>query len=118
MTVSDDAEALALKGWDVLAVGRRQAWLFVTFGSPSADCDERTIWIDTDFVLTDPSGEVNGSQNALVSAPLGALEPLVLRIVEDVAAEAERLALRFDDGSVLSISNVPNARDSQGWWLG
>jgi hypothetical protein len=46
-------ERLVLNGSDVLAVGRRQAWLFVTFASPMAERYERTLWIDTDFIVTD-----------------------------------------------------------------
>ena len=49
-------EELALEEWDVLAVGRRQAWPFVTFAAPTDEHGERTLWIDTDFAVADASG--------------------------------------------------------------
>jgi hypothetical protein len=87
-SVDDD---LGLRGWDVLAVGQRQAWPFVTFAAPTDERSERTLWIDTDFAVADGAG------HELVGTAL---------------------VIGFDDGSSLAVSNAPNARDSQGWWLG
>src|SRR5712691_4113071 len=57
-----DEDDLALKGWDVLAVGQRQAWPFVTFAAPTDERSERTLWIDTDFAVVDGAGrEVAGT---------------------------------------------------------
>jgi hypothetical protein len=111
MAGSGETEDLVLAGWDVLAVGLRQAWPFVTFGAPIDERDERTLWIDTDFSVTDESGsKVTGS-------PLTRLERLILLIVRDVALGRDDLVLRFDDGSSLAISNAPNASDSNSWWI-
>ncbi len=105
------AEDLALAGWDVLAVGLRQAWPFVTFAAPTDQRHERTLWIDTDFSVIDHSGrEVAGSR-------LARLEQLILLIVRDVALGPDDLVLRFEDCSVLAISNDANASDSDGWWI-
>lgn len=105
-------EELALEGWDVLTVGRRQAWPFVTFAAPTDERGERTLWIDTDVAVADGSGR------DLEGTVLARLEPLVLLIVSDVSFRDDELVIAFDDGSSLKVANAPNARDSDGWWLG
>jgi len=108
---SDDDD-LVLHGWDVLAVGQRQAWPFVTFAAPTDERSERTRWLDADFAVTDGAGR------ELAGTPLARLEPLVLLIVSEVTPGDEELVIVFDDGSALSVSNTPNAPDSQGWSIG
>jgi len=117
MTGHEGADKLALHGWDVLAVGRRQAWLFLTFGSPDTDRTERTIWIDTDFTVTDSNGHSRRGRSDGDGTPLALLEPLATLYVEEVELGEDDLRLRFDDGSTLTVANRPNARDSQGWWV-
>lgn len=106
-------DLLDLVGWDVLEVGLRQAWPFITFGAPTPEREERRLFIDADFSMTAASGEsVEGT--ALVR-----LEPLTLRIVEEIQLAAELLTLRFDDGVVLTVSSLANP-DTVGppWWIG
>lgn len=104
-----DSPELDLIGWDVLAVGRRQTHLFVTFGSPEITRAERRLWIDTDF-------KVEGTGAADVGG-VGELEPLVTLIVKTWSTEGGELALTFDDGTRLTISNEPNAPMSDVWYL-
>ena len=111
MTSSAGGNDLTLRGWDVLVVGQRQAWPFVTFAAPTDERRERTLWIDTDFAVADASGEFTGTA-------LSRLEPLILLIVREVTAGNDKLVIEFDDGAYLTVSNVPNAPDSQGWWIG
>jgi hypothetical protein len=107
--VEDD---LALHGWDVLAIGQRQAWPFVTFAAPSDERTERTLWIDTDFSVADDAGrELSGTA-------LARLEPLILTIVREVTAGDDELVIAFNNGLSLSVANAPNAPNSQGWWIG
>jgi hypothetical protein len=107
MTSTDHVPELV--GWDVLTVGRRQAWLFVTFGAPTEARDERTLWIDNPWRI-----EPGGSGQAT----LADLEPLVTLYVDEVDLGTEELSIRFDDGRRLVIVNAPAERDSDGWWLG
>jgi len=109
---SSDEDDLALHGWDVLAVGQRQAWPFVTFTEPTDQRCERTLWIDTDFAVADGAGR------ELEGTALARLEPLILMSVSDVSAGGDELVIAFDDGSSLTVANAPNAPDSQGWWIG
>jgi hypothetical protein len=107
-----ETDDLRLEGSDVLVVGQRQAWQFVTFAAPTDARSERTLWIDTDFAVVDAAGEeVEGTA-------LARLETLIVLIVREVMVDEGRLVIRFDDGSSLSVSNLPNAPDSQGWWIG
>jgi hypothetical protein len=106
MTPTDPVAELV--GWDVLNVGRRQAWLFVTFAAPTAERDERTLWIDNAWRI-----EPVGSDQAT----LADLEPLVTLYVEEVDVGTEELSIKFDDGRRLVVANAPADRDSQGWWL-
>ena len=92
----------------MLTVGRRQAWLFVTFGAPTAERVERTLWIDNPWRV-----EPGGSDQAT----LANLEPLVTLYVENVELGTDELSIRFDDGRRLVVANVPTHRDSDGWWL-
>ena len=101
-------QATELVGCDVLAVGRRQGWLFVTFASPTPARDERTLWIDNPWRV-----EPNGSGQAA----LADLEPLVTLYVEKVDVGTEELSIRFDDGHRLVVVTPPADRDSEGWWL-
>ena len=110
--VPSDDNDLALHGWDVLAVGQRQAWPFVTFAAPTDERSERTLWLDADFAVADAAGR------ELAGTPLARLEPLVLLIVSEVTPGDDELVIVFDDGSALSVSNTPNAPDSQGWSIG
>jgi hypothetical protein len=107
-----DSSALLpdLSGCDVLAVGRRQAWLFVTFGAPTADRAERTLWIDNSWRLESSRGAGGG-------ATLSDLERLVTLYVEAVEQEADELSIRFEDGSRLLVANEPADPDSDGWWV-
>lgn len=73
-----------LIGWDVLAVGRRQTHLFVTFGSPEPIRAERTLWIATSFEVQ--------SSGATKSGGVGDLEPLVAVTVKLSAAWAASLS--------------------------
>jgi hypothetical protein len=97
-----------LVGCDVLTVGRRQAWLFVSFGAPTAERQERTLWIDNPWRI-----EPGGSDHAT----LADLEPLVTLYVEEVDLGTEELSIRFDNGRRLVVANAPADRDSDGWWL-
>ena len=97
-----------LVGSDVLTVGRRQAWLFVTFGAPTAEGEERTLWIDNPWHI-----EPGGSDQAT----LADLEPLVSLYVKEVDLGREELSIQFDDGRRLVVTNTPANRDSDGWWL-
>jgi hypothetical protein len=99
-----------LRGWDVIAVGRRQAWLFVTFAAPSPKRQERTLWIDNPWRIDgdQPSGEPT----------LADLERLVALLVEAVEERARELSIRFDDGLLLTIATEPADPDSDGWWFG
>jgi hypothetical protein len=109
-------DELDLIGWDVVAVGRRQAWLFVTFAAPSSERTERTLWIDTTFrVRLATGGETVGVP--VSGTGLADLEPLVTAFVEDVVLDKDRLALRFDNGSTLQVENAPEAAESSMWWL-
>jgi hypothetical protein len=100
-----------LTGWDALAVGRRQAWLFVTFGAPTTDREERTLWIDNPW-------RVESLRGADAQGTLANLEQLVTLYVETVEQGPDELSIRFDDGSRLLVVNEPAHRDSDGWWLG
>jgi hypothetical protein len=109
---SSDEDDLALHGWDVLVVGQQQAWPFVTFAGPPPERSQRTLWIDTDFAVTDGDGR------ELAGPALARLEPLIVLFVSEVTAGDDELVIAFDDGSSLSVSNAPNAPESQGWWIG
>ena len=105
------SDELELVGWDVLAVVRRQAWLFVTFGSPPPERAERTLWIDTTFRVGEAE-EVASSEGGLAD-----LEPLVTAYVTNVVPGREDLRVDFDTGTTLQIANEPDARDSGAWWI-
>jgi hypothetical protein len=94
-----------------MAVGRRQAWLFVTFGSPLPERAEPTLWIDTTFRVGDEEAA------AISHGALTRLEPLVTAYVTDVALDGETLRLEFDTGFTLSVANEADARDSGVWWI-
>jgi len=98
-----------LVGWDVLAVGRRQAWLFVTFGAPDAERQERTLWIDNPWRVEPVVSD---------HATLANLEPLVMLVVQAVDVGTEELSIKFDDGRRLVVASAPADQDSEGWWLG
>jgi hypothetical protein len=100
--------AADLVGCDVLTVGRRQAWLFVTFASPTTERAERTLWIDNPWRI-----EPGGSDQAT----LADLEALVTLYVEEVDLGTEELSIRFGDGRRLVVVTAPADRDSDGWWL-
>jgi hypothetical protein len=99
-----------LTGSDVLAVGRRQAWLFVAFGAPTTDRQERTLWIDNPWRIV-------SSRGADAEGTLADLEQLVTLYVENVEQGADELSIGFDNGSRLLVVNEPARRDSDGWWL-
>jgi hypothetical protein len=105
-------DGLNLVGWDVLEVGLRQAWPFVTLASPG-EREERRLFIDTDFVVTGSGrGEIRGSA-------LTRLEPLVALLVRDVRRGSTGLSFSFDDGTSLTIADEPNAETNGDiWWLG
>jgi hypothetical protein len=94
----------------VLAIGRRQAWLFVTFGAPTTDREERTLWIDNPWRIV-------SSRGADAEGTLADLEQLVTLYVANVDQGADELSIGFDNGSRLLVVNEPVRRDSDGWWL-
>jgi hypothetical protein len=106
-------DGVDLVGWDVLEVGRRQAWPFLCLGSPEPERAERRLFIDTDFCVAAPSGaQIEGSA-------LTRLDRLVLLLVTDVRVGGAGLYLRFDDGAELRISGEANATTTHDvWWLG
>lgn len=110
--LSPHGDDLSIVGWDVVAVGQRQSWPFITFAAPTEARSERTLWIDTDFTATDSAGG-----NA-AGTPLARLEPFVALIVRGLALRDDALLIEFDDSSSLSVSNTPNDPSSQGWWMG
>jgi hypothetical protein len=109
----DRDDLLELAGYDVLEVGVRQAWPFITFGAPTSERTERRLFIDADFSLSDAAGAAIGG------TVLARLEPLVLRIVVEVRLAETALTLRFDDGAELKVSNVATPETiGPPFWLG
>ena len=109
MTTSSD-QVPDLVGWDVLAVGRRQAWLFVTFAAPTPDRQEQTLWIDNPWRVE--------PRRVAGEAGLAELDRLVLLFVRSIAQRAGELTIEFEDGPKLSVTSEPADRDSDGWWFG
>ena len=106
-------EPTVLVGWDIVEVGLRQAWPFVTFCSPGGRT-ERRLFIDTDFVVRSA-----GQSEPTGTTPLARLEPLVMLGVTRVEVSADQLKVCLDDGTRLEISNHDNAETTHApWWFG
>jgi hypothetical protein len=108
--VSSAENVQDLVGSDVLAVGRRQASLFITFADATRDRVERTLWIDTAFRI----GEVELSP--LINA-LAQLELLVTAHVTEARVDDDGLHLRFDIAPAVEVSNEADHPESGVWWL-
>ncbi len=106
-------DGVNLVGWDVLEVGIRQAWPFLTLGSPLPKRGERRLYIDTAFRVGDSADMVSGA------AALSQLGHLCLLTITNVSSLNDGLTITFDNGITLQISGEPSAWTTHDcWWLG
>lgn len=97
----DRDDLTELVSHDVLEVGVRQAWPFITFGAPTPERKEHRLFLDPEFSLVDADGTpIDGSA-------LSRLEGLLRQVLVEVRLERRVARLRFDNRVVLAVSDLP-----------
>jgi hypothetical protein len=103
----DRDDVLQLVGDDVLEVGVRQGWPFLTFGLATPERTEHRLFIDPGFSVADGDGKPLGASG------LDGLEPLVGHILAEARVGENEATLQFDNGLTLRVGGFPDP-DTEG----